>query len=137
MFPSGYNFDGYVRDYSYEGEHYHFYALLPSVLGAEAASHNGFDAWSYQNNALLRTFQKGSILGRPARRGESINNWLPSFWIAYRRFPDDPVIQSSVTNAAAASSLLGFLTILFLYGERWGRSCLRARRVLLRHRIFE
>src|SRR5687767_11851771 len=81
VYPSGYNFDGYVRDYNYEGEHYHFYALLPSVLGAEAASHNGFDAWSYQSNALLRTFKKGVSWAGAARRGESINNWLPSFWI--------------------------------------------------------
>jgi hypothetical protein len=117
VFPSGYNFDGYVRDYNYEGEHYHFYALLPTVLGAEAASHNGFDAWSYQNRALLRTFQKGVSWAGSANRGDFINNWLPSFWIAYRRFPGDPVIQSAVNDAGASASLPWiFDTTLPLWG---------------------
>ena len=108
VFPSGNNFDGYVRDYGFEGEHYHFYALLPTVLGAEATSHNGFDAWSYQNEALLRTFKKGVSWAGSAHRGQSVNNWLPSFWIAYRRFPDDTAIQSAV-NAAGASAALPWI----------------------------
>jgi hypothetical protein len=104
VYPSGYNFDGYVRSYSFEGESYHFYALLPLVLGAEAAAHNGFDAWSYQDTALLRTFKKGAPWAGAAHRGDNIENYLPSFWIAYRRFPNDPVIQAAIQDSRASSS---------------------------------
>jgi hypothetical protein len=119
VFPSGRNFDGYFRYYGAggEGEHYHFYALLPSVLGAEAAWHNGFDAWSYADNALLRSIRAGVSWAGSAHRGSSTYNWLPFYWVAYRHFPDDPVIQSAIGDPGAMSDLPWiFDTTLPLWG---------------------
>jgi hypothetical protein len=104
VYPSGFNFDGYHRDYSFEGQSYHYFALLPAVVAAEAVAHNGFDAWSYQSQALLRTFKKGASWAGEAMRGPSTDNYLPSFWIAYRRFPNDSVIQSSIADGRARSN---------------------------------
>ncbi len=104
VYPSGFNFDGYHRSYTFEGESYHFYALLPTVLGAEAAAHNGFDAWAYQDAALLRTYRKGAPWAGAAHRGDFIENYLPSFWIAYRRFPNDDVIRSAIQDPRASES---------------------------------
>jgi hypothetical protein len=106
VFPSGYNFDTYHRDINFEGEHYHFFALMPVGLGAEAAFHNGFDAWAYQDFALLRTFKTGAPWAGEAHRGDaSIYNWLPYFWVAYRRFPNDGVIQAAINDPGAMGSL--------------------------------
>jgi len=78
---------------------------MPAALGAEAAYHNGFNAWEYQDRALLRTFKKGADWAGSARRGTAINNWLPFFWVAYRRFPNDEVLQDAVAKSQAYESL--------------------------------
>ena len=101
VYPSGYNWDGYHRDYSFEGEAYHYYALLPTVVGSEAAAHNGFDAWAYKDAALLRTAKKGVSWAGAAKRGVSSENHLPQIWIAYRRFPTDSVLRSAVADPGA------------------------------------
>jgi len=106
VFPSGYDFDTYHRDINFEGEHYHFFNMMPAALGAEAAYHNGFDAWSYQDSALLSVFKKGQPWAGEAHRGSaSVYNWLPFFWVAFRRFPDDPVIQEAINDSRSLESL--------------------------------
>jgi len=120
VYPSGYNFDGYHRVYGFnapvdsfagqnsgEGQHYHFFALLPCVFGAEAASHNGFDAWSYAQEALKRSFVRGRAWAPTAYHagvGRDYN-WLPAYWILYRHFPNDPTIRDAVQQSGAYDAL--------------------------------
>ncbi len=105
VYPSGNNFDGYHRNYNFEGEAYHFYAVLPIALSAEAATHNGFDAWNYKDAAILRTVIAGAQWAPNSRRGDVIVNWVPFYWTVYRRFPNDPVIQSMVQRDDAFEPL--------------------------------
>jgi hypothetical protein len=118
VYPSGYNYDGYKRNYGFNaphesyddagqpqagsGQHYHFYSIYPLIFAAEAAMHNGANAFSYGDNALLRTFKTGSAWADNANRTNGSNdNWSQAYWYIYRRHPGDSDINS-VTDQAAS-----------------------------------
>jgi|GEM_PF-6273545 len=123
VFPSGLTFDGYKRNYGYDpltepykaagqGQHYHFFATFPLVLAAEAADHNGFDAWAFNNHALKRSFVAGREFAPHAYRVEAGNhtkgrsyNWLPAYWIVYSNYLDDPDVVSAIQDSGSEKSL--------------------------------
>jgi hypothetical protein len=120
VYSSGYNYDGYHRIYGFnapnaiyngqnsgQGQHYHFFAVLPAVLGAEAVTQNGYDMWNYGNKALLRTLERSSTWAFSAWDG-NLNrdrNWSPIYWIAKKRFPNEPFIQNITRDTRSLASM--------------------------------
>ena len=107
VYLSGYTFDGYKRNYGFntsagfngedkgDGQHYHFFALLGCIPAAEAAAHNGFDAWSYQSNLLSKGFITGAAWAHTAYRvaDPGDRNHTPLYWMVSRRYPGNATIQ--------------------------------------------
>ena len=112
VYPSGYTFDGYKRKYGFhadvgfngedngEGQHYHFYSLLGLIPAAEAAAHNGFNAWAYQNDHLLKGFTRAASWAHTAYRvnDPGNRNHTPLYWTILRRYPQNATIQQVVAR---------------------------------------
>ncbi len=127
IFPSGYTWDGYSRNYGFntsigfkgedkgDGQHYHFFALLGLLPAAEAAFHNGFDAWSYEGNLLLRGFTTGASWAHTAfREGDGdpnrVRNHTPLYWIVARRYPTNSTIKSVIDRSESKSTYSYFFS---------------------------
>lgn len=120
VYSSGYNYDGYHRIYGFnapndsysgqnsgQGQHYHFFALLPALLGAEAVTQNGYNVWNYGNKALLRSLDRASLWTYSAWDG-NLNrdrNWSPIYWIAKKRFPSVQFIQDITSDTRSLEDL--------------------------------
>ncbi len=124
IFPNGYTYDGYKRQYGFDteigfngenkgdGQHYHFFALMGFIAAAEAAQHNGFQAWSYRENRLKRGFTTAAPFAHTAYRvaDPGDRNHTPLYWTLLRRFPDDPIIKQVVERSEAKSKYAYFLS---------------------------
>ncbi len=119
IFSDGYTYDGFHRYYGFDpvagykgenagqGQQYHFFMLMPLALAAEAATHNGFNAWEYKDKALLKAYVKGypwaGSAWRDSKSGSADYNHLPFYWLLYRRFPTNSTIKSAVQQSGATS----------------------------------
>lgn len=117
VFPSGYNWDGYKRNYGFDapeksfseagepdrgqGQTYHFFSIFPMIFAAEAAAHNGDNAWAYGDHAILRTFKRASAWADTAYRSGDNYDQRHLYRLLYRHYPEDPDVRQAVEAVPA------------------------------------
>ncbi len=130
VYPDGYTYDGYKRNYGFktpvgfkgedkgDGQHYHFFALLGLIAAAEASTHNGFDAWGYKSNRLVKGFLAGAPWADTAYRvaDPGNRNHSPLYWLVLRRYPNSQTIKDVVSKKASQQEYSYFFSSI---GPLW------------------
>jgi hypothetical protein len=86
------------------GQSYTWEALQGTLLQAELLSRNGYPAWDWQNQAILRAFYRINALGYPAVGDD---RWQP--WLINRRYGTSFAASTSTT----AGKSFGYTDWLF------------------------